>query len=342
VDLDRVASITHGCVGADLEALCREAAMACLRSVLDDIDFAAQSLPYGTLSGLEVSMDHFHAGLSEVEPSAVREVVVEVPNVSWDDIGGMGSIKRRLIEAVEWPIKHADFFRDAGVKPPKGILLAGPPGVGKTLTAKAVATQTQANFISVKGPELMCKFVGESEARLREVFRKARQASPCIVFFDEIDALLPKRGLHQSDPVGGRVLAQFLAEVDGVEELNRVLVLGATNRLDLLDEAMLRPGRFDEVVELGYPDERARTEIFAVHMRNRPFAADVDAAELARSCEGASGAQISGAVRRAAMACVRRAVRAQEEEQACSFQITREDISRAVDAELSIAREAAA
>ena len=342
VNMDEIAAITHGCVGADLEALCREAAMACLRTVLDDIDFAAQSIPYETLSKLEVSMDHFREGMREVEPSAVREVFVEVPNVSWDDIGGMTDIKRRLIEAVEWPLTHADFFRDAGVKPPKGILLAGPPGVGKTLTAKAVAAQTQANFISIKGPELMSKFVGQSESRLREIFRKARQAAPCIVFFDEIDALLPKRGLNQSDAVGDRVLAQFLAEMDGVEELNGVLVLGATNRLDMLDPAMLRPGRFDEVVELDTPDEASRAEIFRVHMRGRPFADAIDPVELARLCPAASGAQIAGAVRRAAMAAVRRAVRAQESSTAVSLEIGVDDIRHAIDIETGLAREHAA
>jgi len=336
VDLDEIAGVTHGCVGADLEALCREAAMACLRGVLDDIDFAAQSIPFEVLSGLEVSMGHFREGMREVEPSAVREVFVETPDVSWDDIGGLGDVKRRLIEAVEWPLRHADLFRDAGVKPPTGILFAGPPGVGKTLTAKAVAAQTEANFISVKGPELMSKYVGQSESRLREIFRKARQAAPCIVFFDEIDALLPTRGLHQADAVGERVLAQFLAEMDGVEELNGVLILGATNRLDRLDPAMLRPGRFDEVFELQPPDESARAEIFAVHMRGRPFSAGIEPADLARRCPDASGAQIAGAVRRAAMAAVRRVVRAQRGAAAVELEITETDILSAIDAELTV------
>lgn len=342
VDIDEIAAITHGCVGADLEALCREAAMACLRTVLDDIDFAAQSIPYETLAQLTVSMDHFREGLREVEPSAVREVFVEVPNVSWDDIGGLGMIKSRLVEAVEWPLRHAELFRDVGVRPPKGILLAGPPGVGKTLTAKAVAAQTQANFISVKGPELMSKFVGQSEQRLREIFRKARQAAPCIIFFDEIDALLPRRGMNQSDAVGDRVLAQFLAEMDGVEELHGVLVLGATNRLDLLDPAMLRPGRFDEIIELETPDEASRAEIFRVLMRGRPFAPSIDVLELARLCPAASGAQIAGALRRAAMACVRRAVRAQEAGAECGPEITADDLRQAIDIEIGITRESAA
>ncbi|GAB4552536.1 MAG: CDC48 family AAA ATPase [Phycisphaerales bacterium] len=342
VDLDRLAGMTHGCVGADLEALCREAAMACLRSVMGDIDFNAGAPPYELISSLRIGMDHFREALTEVEPSAVREVFVEVPNVSWDDIGGLGDVKRRLIEAVEWPLTHAELFRETGVKPPKGILLAGPPGIGKTLAAKAVASQTEANFISVKGPELMSKFVGTSEERLREIFRKARQASPCIVFFDEIDAMLPKRGLHQGDAVGDRVLAQFLAEMDGVEELNGVLVLGATNRLDMLDPAMLRPGRFDEIVELEPPDEAAREEIFRVHLRGRPVGEGVDPVKLARLCPSASGAQIAGAVRRAAMATVRRAVRAQMSGATVALEIAQADIERALDVELGIAREDAA
>ncbi|MEM7621585.1 MAG: CDC48 family AAA ATPase [Planctomycetota bacterium] len=342
VDLDAIASVAHGCVGADLESLCREAAMACLRTVLGDIDLAAQSVPFEVLSRLEVSMDHFREGMREVEPSAVREVFVETPDVSWDDIGGLSDIKRRLIEAVEWPLLHADLFKDAGVRPPKGILLAGPPGVGKTLTAKAVAAQTQANFISVKGPELMSKYVGQSEERLREIFRKARQASPCIVFFDEVDALLPMRGLNHSDPVGDRVLAQFLAEMDGVEELNGVLILAATNRLDRLDPAMLRPGRFDDVVEFETPDESGRTEILRVHMQGRPFAAGIDPAELARRCAGASGAQLAGAVRRAAMDAVRRVVRAEQAGGALALEITADDIRSALSLELGTAREEAA
>ncbi len=342
VDLDTIAAITHGCVGADLEALCREAAMACLRTVMGDIDFSQGKLPYEILTHLRVGMDHFRAALTEVEPSAVREVFVEVPDIKWDDIGGLGDVKRKLIEAVEWPLAHASLFREAGVKPPKGILLAGPPGIGKTLAAKAVASQTEANFISVKGPELMSKFVGQSEERLREIFRKARQASPCIIFFDEIDALLPKRGLGSSDPVGDRVLAQFLAEMDGVEELNGVLVLGATNRLDMLDPAMLRPGRFDEIVELETPDEHARQEIFEVHLRNRPVAEGVDVQTLAKLCPAASGAQIAGAVRRAAMATVRRAVRAQAAGAAVALEISMDDLRHAIDIETGIAKEEAA
>ncbi|MEL6498995.1 MAG: CDC48 family AAA ATPase [Planctomycetota bacterium] len=342
VDLDELAASTHGCVGADLHALCREAAMACVRTTLRGSDFAAGSIPYEKVASLEISMEHFRQGRREVEPSAMREVLVEVPSVSWDDIGGLGQVKQRLREAVEWPLRHARLFRAAGVRPPKGILLAGPPGVGKTMTARAAATQTEANFISVKGPELVSKFVGESEARLREIFRKARQAAPCIVFFDEIDALLPQRGLHASDPVGDRVLAQFLSEVDGVEALNGVLVLGATNRLDRLDDAMLRPGRFDEVIELAAPDHASRIEIFRVQLRDRPCAEDVDAEELARACPGATGAQIAGAVRRGGMSCVRRAVRADADAESRDVMMSQADLLHAIREEYQRSGESAA
>lgn len=342
VELDEVARVTHGFVGADLAHLCREAAMACLRGVIGDIDLASGALSPEVVRGLVVTMGHFRSGLSEVEPSAIREVFAEVPSVSWGDIGGLGGVKQRLIEAVEWPLRHGALFEDAGVRPPKGILLAGPPGVGKTLTAKAVAASTEANFISVKGPELMSKYVGESERRLREIFRKARQAAPCIVFFDEIDAMIPRRGLHGGDGAGDRVLAQFLAEMDGVEELRGVLVLGATNRLDMLDPAMLRPGRFDEVVELEAPGERSRGEIFAVHMRGRPFAEGIDPMELGRLAAGASGAQIAGAVRRAAMAAVRRAVRAQAAGSVVAIEIGRGDIESAIREEVEGVRGEAA
>ena len=249
VDIPHLAAITHGFVGADLEALCREAAMLCLRRLLPAIDFSSGQIPYETLRTLEVRMADFEAALCEVEPSAIREVFVEVPDVGWDDVGGLEEIKNRLIESVEWPLKYADVFTRVGVRPPKGILLTGPPGCGKTLLAKAVASQTQVNFISVKGPSLLSKWVGESERGVREVFRKAKQAAPCIVFFDEIDTLVPTRGSGGDSQVTERVIGQFLAEIDGVEELNGVLILGATNRPDILDPAIMRPGRFDLQLE---------------------------------------------------------------------------------------------
>jgi len=309
VKLDRLAAITHGFVGADLEALCREAAMSCLRRIMTDIDFSQASIPYEQLSGLEVRADDFVSALKEVEPSAIREVFVEVPDVGWDDVGGLSEVKERLRRAVEWPLQYASIYRRAGVNPPKGILLAGPPGCGKTLLAKAVANESQVNFISVKGPALLSKYVGESERGVREVFRTARQASPCILFFDEIDALLPVRSASSSDShVSDRVLSQFLVEMDGVEELKGVVVLGATNRPDMLDSAVLRPGRFDEVVEIGSPSAEDREAIFAVHLAKKPLAPGISARRLAAEGEGLSGAEIASVCNLAALRSVSRAV----------------------------------
>jgi transitional endoplasmic reticulum ATPase len=308
VDMNHLAEITHGFVGADLEALCREAAMICLRRIMPDIDFAMAGIPYEQLGKLEVHMTDFLTALKEVEPSAIREVFVEVPDVRWEDVGGHADLKTRLIEAVEWPLLYPHVFEKAGTKPPRGILLGGPPGCGKTLLAKAIANESKVNFISVKGPALLSKYVGESEEAVRDVFRKARQASPCIIFFDEIDALIPTRSAGTDSHVAERVLSQFLAEFDGIEELSGVLVLGATNRLDMLDPAVLRPGRFDEVIEMTMPDEKDREEIFRVHLRNKPLEDAADPKQLAARTEGFSGAEIAGVCNRAALAAVRRAV----------------------------------
>ncbi len=309
VDMDHLAEITHGFVGADLEALCREAAMICLRDILADLDVSLARIPYERLAKLEVRMDHFVTALREVEPSAIREVFVEVPNVRWSDVGGLGSLKQRLVEAVEWPLRYAPLFEQAGVRPPKGILLYGPPGCGKTLLAKAIANETQVNFLSVKGPALLSKYVGESERQVREVFRKARQAAPCIIFFDELDAMMPPRGGAVSDtPVTDRVLSQFLAELDGIEELKGVLILGATNRLDRLDPAVLRPGRFDEIIQIPPSDEPERRDIFAVHLRGKPVAPTVNLGELAAKSQGFTGAQIASVCNLAALRAVRRVV----------------------------------
>jgi transitional endoplasmic reticulum ATPase len=254
-------------------------------------------------------MDDFLSALREVEPSAIREVFVEVPDVRWQDVGGLGAVRQRLMEAIEWPLKYPHLFQQAGIRAPKGILLSGPPGVGKTLLAKAFANESGVNFVSVKGPALLSKYVGESERAVREVFQKARQAAPCIIFFDEIDALLPTRSGGGADShVSERVLSQFLAEFDGIEELKGVLVLGATNRLDLLDPAVLRPGRFDEIVELPLPDEQERREIFEVHLRHKPLAKGVDTAALSARTEGCSGAEIAAVCHRAALRAVRRAL----------------------------------
>jgi transitional endoplasmic reticulum ATPase len=312
VDMGHLAEITHGFVGADLEALCREAAMLCLRRLMPDIDYGLATIPYEQLAQLEVHMDDFLAALREVDASAIREVFVEVPDVRWDDVGGLKSVKERLKEAVEWPLKYAHLFKKAGIKPPKGILLSGPPGCGKTLIAKAIATESQVNFLSVKGPALMSKYVGESERGVREMFKTARQAAPCIIFLDETEALLPARGMGSSDShVSERVLSQFLAELDGIEELKGVLVLGATNRVDMMDPAVLRPGRFDEIVEIPPADEADRREIFAVHLRGKPLAKGISASKLAARTEGLSGAEIASICDKAALAAVRRAVEAE-------------------------------
>jgi transitional endoplasmic reticulum ATPase len=331
VEMAHLADITHGFVGADLEALCREAAMICLRRLMPDIDFAQTNIPYEQLAKLEVQMDDFISALREVEASAIREVFVEVPNVRWQDVGGLGSVKERLKEAVEWPLKYAHLFKEAGIKPPKGILLSGPPGCGKTLLAKAIATESQVNFISVKGPALLSKYVGESERGVREIFRKARQAAPCIIFLDEVDALLPTRGTGGTDAhVTERVLSQFLVELDGIEELKGVLVLGATNRLDILDPAVLRPGRFDDIVEIPLATEEDRREIFQVHLRGKPLAAGIDVADLARKSDGFNGAEIAAVCNRGALSAVRRALAAGAGKKKVKVVITRQDLEDAL------------
>jgi len=330
VNMTHLADITHGFVGADLEALCREAAMICLRGIMPDIDFALTQIPYEQLAKLEVHMDDFLASLREVEPSAIREVFVEVPDVRWQDVGGLEEVKVHLIEAVQWPLKYPHLFEEAGIKPTKGILISGPPGCGKTLLAKAIANESGVNFISVKGPALLSKYVGESERGVREIFRKARQAAPCIIFFDEIDALVPVRSGSSSDShVAERVLSQFLSEVDGIEELKGVLVLGATNRLDILDPAVLRPGRFDEVVEIPIPNEEDRKEIFEIHLRNKPLSPRIVLDDLVSKAEGFSGADIAGACHKAALTALRRVVKqggGEKADKRIRLQITKADL----------------
>ncbi len=303
VDLDRLAETTHGFVGADLAALGREAAMAALRRAMPRLHLEDGEIPYASLLELEVGMDDFRQALTEVEPSALREVFTEIPDVRWSDIGGLEDAKRILTETIVWPVQRPEIFRLAATRPPKGVVLTGPPGSGKTLLAKAVANETGVNFISVKGPELLSKWVGESEKALRQVFRKARQASPCVIFFDEIDALVPTRG--SGAEVAERVLSQFLTEVDGVEDLRGVTVVAATNRPDMLDPALVRAGRLEVIVELGLPDEAARRAIFAIHVRGKPLAADVDLGHLAARTEGVSGAEIEATCRRATMMAIR-------------------------------------
>ncbi|MCF8039504.1 MAG: CDC48 family AAA ATPase [Desulfohalobiaceae bacterium] len=332
VDLQHLADITHGFVGADLHALCREAAMACLRRIIPDIDFAQSAIPYDQLINLKVGMDDFVLAMRQIEPSAIREVFVDVPDVTWQQVGGLEEVKQTLTEAVEWPLRYPELFARAGIHPPKGLLIYGPPGCGKTLLAKAVANESQANFISVKGPALLSKYVGESEQGIREVFHKARQAAPCIIFFDEIDALFPVRGAAGQDSgVTQRVLSQFLAELDGIEELKGVFILGATNRKDILDPAILRPGRFDELVEVPLPDEATRRAIFEVHMGNKPVQNHVSLSELAASSQGLSSAEIASVCNQAALMALRRAMPegpVQDTDQ--EIGLTREDLTTAL------------
>lgn len=305
VKLDNLAGITHGFVGADLEALCREAAMTTLRKVMPRLQQDADHIAYELLAEMEVTMDDFLEALKDIEPSAIREVFTEIPNVSWDDVGGLGDVKQKLTESIEWPVNYPELFRQAQTSPPRGVLLTGPPGTGKTLLAKAIATQSKVNFISVKGPALMSKWVGESEKGIREVFRKARQASPCIIFFDEIDALIPARGRNGDSQVTERVISQFLTELDGIEELKGVTVLAATNRPDIIDPALLRAGRFDIQIELPVPDQHARRDILAIHTRGKPLASDVDLDYLATATGDLVGADLEAICRHAAMLAIR-------------------------------------
>ncbi|MGY5855111.1 MAG: CDC48 family AAA ATPase [Candidatus Thorarchaeota archaeon] len=305
VDLPSLAAKSHGFVGADLSALAREAAMQALRRALPHMDPETGDIPADILSTLFVTQEDFALALNDVSPSALREVLVERPNVSWDDVGGLAKVKMQLQEAVEAPIKRPEVFQAMGIRPPKGVLLFGPPGTGKTLLAKAVATESEANFISVRGPEIFNKYVGESEKAVREIFKKARQTAPCVLFFDEIDAILSSRGRNDDTGVSQRIVNQFLAELDGMQTLQNVLVIGATNRADILDPAVLRPGRFDGVVFVPPPDYDARIEIFRVHTREMPLDSGVDLEKLAELTEGYSGADIEGLIREAAMATVR-------------------------------------
>ncbi|NNJ11150.1 CDC48 family AAA ATPase [Chloroflexales bacterium ZM16-3] len=304
VNLDRLAAVTHGFVGADLQAFCREAAMGALRRLMPDINFSDAQIPYDKLMALEVTADDFAVALADIEPSAIREVFTEIPDVSWNDVGGLEDVRRLLTEAVEWPLRHSRAFDHVGVRAPKGILLHGAPGTGKTLLAKALARESEANFISVKGPELLNRWVGESERGVREIFRKARQAAPCIIFFDEIDAIAPPRGSGNND-VTERVVSQLLTEMDGIEALKGVVVLAATNRLDRVDLALQRPGRFDFLVEMPQPDETVRRAILGVQTRNMPLADDVNLDVLAMETVGYVGADLEGMCHKAAMLAIR-------------------------------------
>lgn len=331
VNLDRIAKVTHGFVGADLEILAKEAAMRSIRKILPKLDLEEEKIPLEILQKIVITDDDFKEALKEVRPSALREVLVQVPDVAWDDVGGLDSLKEEVREAVEWPMKHPEAFAYADVATPKGILMYGPPGTGKTLIAKAVANTTESNFISIKGPELLSKWVGESEKGIREVFRKARQAAPCIIFLDEIDALAPSRGSGGSDSnVTERVVSQILTELDGLEELHNVVVIGATNRLDIVDSALLRPGRFDIMIEVPLPDKKGRENIFKIHTKKKPLAADLDFTKLVEQTEGYSGAEIESICNRAAMSAVKRYVDKKEKD-VKTIKITQDDFQKALE-----------
>ncbi len=293
VDLEKLAAVTHGFVGADLEYLCKEAAMKTLRRNLPDIKLEEDRLSPETLDKLVVTMADFEDALRDVMPSAMREVYLETPDVKWSEIGGLEGVKKELQEAVEWPLKYPDLYDKIGYSMPKGIMLYGPSGTGKTLLAKAVATESEANFISVRGPELLSKWVGESERGIREVFRRARQASPCVIFFDEVDALAPTRGMGGDSMVTERVVSQLLTELDGVQSLQGVVVLAATNRIDIVDPALLRAGRFDKLIQIPMPDKPARKEILKIHTKGVPITKDVDLDRVVEMTEGFSGADMA-------------------------------------------------
>ena len=323
VDLDKLAEITYGYVGADLAAICKEAAMHALRRIIPDISNIKEdkSLPKDILEKLVVTQKDMEYALKMVEPSAMREVLIEVPKVKWSDIGGLEEIKKKLKEMIEWPLKYPDSFKRLGIKPPTGVLLYGPPGCGKTLLAKAVANESGVNFISIKGPEILSKWVGESEKRIRDIFRRAKQVAPSIIFFDEIDALVPQRG-RSFNEYSERLVSQILTEISGVEELHDVIVMAATNRPDIIDPALLRPGRFDRQLFVPLPDEKAREKIFEVHTRNVPLSKDISLKELAKRTENYTGADIEAIVREAGMNALRRDKNARE--------ITKKDIEEAL------------
>jgi transitional endoplasmic reticulum ATPase len=312
VDLDKIASTTHGFVGADLESLCKEAAMRVVRRILPEIQ-NDEEIPKEVLEKIVVTGDDFKSAQKEIQPSALREVLVQIPDIKWDDIGGLEDVKQELKEAIEWPLKHPETFQRLGIRPPKGTLLYGIPGTGKTLLAKAVASESEANFISVKGPELLSKWVGESEKGVREVFRKAKQAAPTVIFFDEIDAIASTRSGNDTDSgVTKRVVNQLLTEMDGLEELEDVAIIAATNRPDILDAGLMRPGRFDRHIQVKEPDEEARLAIFKVHTKDMPLAEDVNLKKLAKNTEGYVGADIESVCREAAMLTLRNNLEASE------------------------------
>ncbi len=305
VDLEKIAELTKGYTGADLAALVREAAMHALRRYLPEIDIEQEKIPVEVLEKMIVKMEDFISAFKDITPSGLREIQVEVPEVKWEDIGGLEQVKQELREVVEWPLKYPQAFARMGIKPPKGILLFGPPGTGKTLLAKAAATESGANFIAVRGPEILSKWVGESEKAIREIFKKARQYAPAIVFFDEIDAIAYVRGTDVGSRVGERIVSQLLTEIDGITDLQDVVVIAATNRPDIVDPALIRPGRLEKLIYVPPPDEEGRLEILRIHTRSIPLNDEVDLRELARMTEGYTGADLAALVREAAMIALR-------------------------------------
>jgi len=311
VKLEDLASKTHGFVGADLSSLAKEAAMNLLRKLLPDFNLdGEQEIPKEVLDKMIIGKEDFEEALKVVRPSAMREVLVETPNIGWDDIGGLDKTKEALIESIEWPLKYEDSFERLGITPPKGILLYGPPGTGKTLLAKAVAKESEANFIQVKGPSLLSMWVGKSEEGIRKVFERARQVSPCIIFFDEIDSLAGKRGIEHGTRVTERVLNQLLAEMDGIVDLKNIVVIGATNRPDMLDAALLRPGRFDRILLVDMPNKEGRKKILEIHTKNMPLDKSVKIDSLITKTEGFVGADIENLAREAAMIALRKNIHA--------------------------------
>jgi transitional endoplasmic reticulum ATPase len=299
VNIDKISSVSHGYVGADLEYLCKEAAMKCLRRLLPELNMEDEKLSPETLDKLIVNGEDYQKALIEVTPSGMREVFIENPDVSWEEIGGLVEVKRELQEAVEWPMKYPGLYEKLGHKMPRGILLHGPSGTGKTLLAKAVATESEANFVSVRGPELLSKWVGESERGIREIFRRARQASPCVIFFDEIDSIAPIRGAGGETAVTERVVSQLLTELDGMENMHGVVVLAATNRADMIDTALLRPGRFDKIIQIPMPDKESRKKILEINVKEIPADVDpqspdcVNIEKIAEMADGMSGADVA-------------------------------------------------
>ncbi len=324
VKLQEFSNITHGYTGADISALCREAAMKALRRYLPEINLQEdQQIPPDLLEKMEVIADDFMLAFREITPTAMREVYIEIPSVHWTDVGGLDEVKQNLIESVEWPIKYPNRFKQVGIEPPKGVLLYGAPGCGKTLLAKAVATEGEMNFISIKGPEIFSKWVGESEKAIREIFRKGRMAAPSVIFIDEVDSIIPRRGAGYSDSgVTSRVISQLLTEMDGLESLQNVMVIAATNRPDILDPAMLRPGRFDRLIYVPAPDEDSRLEILKIYTREMPLADDVDLNSLARETKGYSGADIASLCREAGMHVLRNST---------TFKVSMEAFRRAME-----------